>query len=628
MSAARHYCTYFDTGYLAQGLALWASLSRHDADAVLWVLVLDAEAGAVLRSRADPRLRVVDLTTLLAADAALAALRAARPKNEFIFTLTPCWVGWLLRTRPVLGALTYLDADLFFFSDPAPLWSELGQGSVLITPHRYPPWHDDSAWYGRYNVGVIAFRQDAPALAVVDWWRARCLESCALAGDGSRYGDQKYLDEWPRRFPGVVESTHPGINAAPWNWAGQPWQLAADRVAVGGRPLIVFHFAQFRRVHGPWFDSGQLEYGIMPLRLRSRLYGEYWQTLRVTEAEVRAVRPEFHLAARGWGASLGPPHLAALRLGWGQFWLKLGPWWLAGRLGLGRFSGHALGLYRRMRRGGEFRPRVLVVTPTLGNSRWLPETVASVATLPVETIHVLVAPVAAVAQLQADYPRTLVVAEPAGSGGMYAAINAGVAAVGDRWDVMTYLNDDDVLLPAFAAVAHAAAGRAGHPVIAYGGVRLIGVDDQRLGAIPISHFPSDNRALYAQRLEPVYQHGIAVNYAAWAQLGGFDPNFRFCGDSEFLARACASGVTLVCARHRAVAAFRLRPGQLTKNRPAMEAERRRVDEKLSLLCGPSSLCRAWSRWVFRFTNLPVYAERILRHGFITFDELLRRGGQS
>lgn len=629
MSASRHYCTYFDSGYLPQGLALWSSLSRHDAAAVLWVLALDVEAAAVLRGRGDSRLRVVDLVGLLAVDAGLSAVRVRRPKNEFIFTLTPCWMQWLLRTRPEIDTLAYVDADLFFFADPEPIWRELGAGSVLITPHRYPPWHDDSAWYGRYNVGVIVLRQDATARMVVEWWRARCLESCALAADGTHYGDQKYLDEWPRRFPGVVESAHPGVNAAPWNWAGQRWRLDHGRILVGGQPLVVFHFAQFRRVRGPWFDSGQLEYGIMPLRLRSRLYGEYWSALVAAEAELRRARPDFRIAGRGWGASLGAPHLAALRLAWGQFWLKLGPWWIAGRLGVGRLSGHALGFYRRVRRAGDLRPRVLVVTPTLGDSRWLPETMASVAALSAsaETVHVLVTPAHAVARLKADFPRVVVVEEPAG-GGMYAAINAGVAAVRGHWDVVTYLNDDDILLPRFAVVARAATSHGGRPALAYGGVRLIGADDQRLGAIPISHFPSQNRALYAQRLEPVYQHGIAVNRAAWERLQGFDAAFRLCGDSEFLARACVSGLHLVCASHRAVAAFRLRAGQLTKSRPAMEAERRRVDEKLALLAGPSSLARAWARGVFRVTNLPIYAERILRHGFLSFDELLRRGGQS
>ena len=269
--------------------------------------------------------------------------------------------------------------------------------------------------------------------------------------------------------------------------------------------------------------------------------------------------------------------------------------------------------------------RLLVITPTLGSSPWLAETVASVAAQPMDCTHVLVAPAAAGAELREKFPRATVVAES--PGGMYAAINAGAAAASD-WDLLSYINDDDLLLPLFARVVQVAAAAGDRPLITYGGVRLIDARGRRLGDIPIACFPSQHRALYAQRLEPVFQHGTVVTRAAWVQLGGFDATLRFCGDSEFLARACVSGVPAVCATRGAVAAFRLRAGQLTKDRAAMEAERARVDVKLGLLAPRQTLRHRWARCVFRVTNLPIYAERVARFGFVTFDELIARTGAS
>jgi hypothetical protein len=345
-----HYCTYFDRGYLAQGLALWASLARHEAGAQLTVLALDDFTAEFLTARTEPRLRVLTRQDLLAADGDLAAVEATRPREEFIFALTPCLVRYLWSTRPEIERLAYLDADLHFLAAPTPVWSALGGHSVLIVPHRYPPWHNDSARYGRYNVGVVAFQRDASAAACVTWWRAQCLASTALAADGGRFGDQKYLDEWPGRFSGVVESTHPGVNVAPWNWARHRFDLHAGGVQVDGEPLVAFHFAQFKRISTWWFDSGQLEYGVMPGRLRAAIYGPYWRALQEAETEVRRLRPEYGLPRRGWVASLGGWRLACLRLFWGQFWLRLGPRWFAGRLGLGRWSGHAMAAYRRWQR--------------------------------------------------------------------------------------------------------------------------------------------------------------------------------------------------------------------------------------------------------------------------------------
>jgi hypothetical protein len=263
---------------------------------------------------------------------------------------------------------------------------------------------------------------------------------------------------------------------------------------------------------------------------------------------------------------------------------------------------------------------ILVITPTLAESRWLAETVASVAALPVGCRHLLVAPAARVAELAARFPRVSVVPEP--GGGMYAAINTGLAATPD-WEAFTYINDDDLLLPAFAGAVAALAGRTGEPLFAYGRVRLVNGEGRRLGAIPVSPLPRLNRDLYAQRLEPVYQHGTLVSRTAWEHHGGFDPSYRFTGDSEYLARLCVRGVPAVRVGGE-VAAFRLRPGQLTKNRPAMSAERDRVDGQLRLIAPRLSARHHWARLILRAANLPVYAGRVARHGFVSFDELLER----
>ena len=267
---------------------------------------------------------------------------------------------------------------------------------------------------------------------------------------------------------------------------------------------------------------------------------------------------------------------------------------------------------------------VLIITPTLGASQWLAETVASVAAQGAR--QVLVAPAQRVDELRERFSGVEVIAEPAG-GGMYGAINTGAGAAGCEWSAVGYLNDDDVLLPEFARVVRAMAEARGGERVAYGRVRLIDGGGRRLGAIPVSPDPAWNRALYAERLEPVYQHGTLFTRAAWARLNGCDANLRYCGDSDLLARACLAKIPFVRVGGE-VAAFRLRPGQLTKNRPAMIAERALVDARLGLLDGVDAKERRQARRRFRWANAAVYAERIARHGFVSFDQLLTRGGQS
>ena len=204
-----HTCTYFDRGFLLQGLALWRSLAAHDPAAVLWVLALDDFTAEFLRVLGESRLRVVPLAQLEAADADLASVRVNRTRVEYYFTLSPCWPIWLLTTHPEIERVTYLDADLFFFASPAPIFAAMdaARASVLVTRHRFPSWLQHYERHGKFNVGVLVFRNDAIGRACLDDWRARCLAWCYDRVELDRYADQKYLDAWPHRVGGALLGT-------------------------------------------------------------------------------------------------------------------------------------------------------------------------------------------------------------------------------------------------------------------------------------------------------------------------------------------------------------------------------------------------------------------------------------
>jgi len=348
----QHYCTYFDRGFLPQGVALWRSLQQYEPDAVLWVLALDDDTARILRSIGGPSLRVTPLKELETADPPLTGVKAGRTRVEYYFTLSPCWPRHVLRAHPEIDRLTYLDADLFFFGSPQPVFDAMGTGSVLFTAHRFP--EQLKAHYelhGIFNVGVLSWRRDASGLACLDWWRERCLEWCHERLEPGRYADQKYLDEWPRRFTGVVECRHPGVNLAPWNWMNHQYEFAEARCRVDDEPLVVFHFARLRPIFGTWWwQSGQLDYGVMPARLRNAIYGPYWRSLEAAAGEIRRVAP-------GWT----PSHRAArfdrafwralpLRLLFGSDWWRIGDHFVSARLGFGRYSGRILARLRKASR--------------------------------------------------------------------------------------------------------------------------------------------------------------------------------------------------------------------------------------------------------------------------------------
>jgi hypothetical protein len=191
-------------------------------------------------------------------------------------------VAHLLAAHRDIAALTYLDADLYFVGDPAPLFDEVAGHSIAIVPHRYPArLAHMTAAFGTFNVGWIWFRRDEQSLACLAWWRERCIEWCYDRVEDGKYADQRYLDEWPQRFSGVRLIQHPGANLAPWNLETHHLSLVDDSVMVDGQPLLFYHFHRLRQIR-PWLYAPRLTDFLVPPNalVRQHIYVPYLRALR------------------------------------------------------------------------------------------------------------------------------------------------------------------------------------------------------------------------------------------------------------------------------------------------------------------------------------------------------------
>ncbi|HVK04964.1 MAG TPA: hypothetical protein VM490_15915 [Armatimonadaceae bacterium] len=292
-----HFCTYFDRGYLSKGLALHRSLLRHCPSFVLWALCLDDETHDVLTRLALPSVRPIALSELLDADPELRAVASERERVDFYFTCSPVLPLRLLEGLAGCDApdrITYLDADLFFFADPKPLFDEIGDHSVAIVEHRFSASNLFRLREGRFNVGWLTFRRDENALECLRWWREKCLEWCSGKSDGDRYADQKYLDEFPARFRGVRVLEHVGANVAPWNVGNyRVWRQPGEGggVRVDESPLIFFHFSGLRSRPLRLYDLNLCHFKVRAGReIVQHIYRPYIRTLQQVEEETAPLR--------------------------------------------------------------------------------------------------------------------------------------------------------------------------------------------------------------------------------------------------------------------------------------------------------------------------------------------------
>ena len=135
----RCYCTYFDHNYLPRGLALHESMLRYCGEFQLWVLCLSDLAFDVMTRLSLPSVRLIRLADFESGDEPLLKAKQDRSIYEYYFTCTPSLPLYVLRHCPEADLVTYIDCDMFFYSDPQTVFDEIAGHSIVIIEHRFPP---------------------------------------------------------------------------------------------------------------------------------------------------------------------------------------------------------------------------------------------------------------------------------------------------------------------------------------------------------------------------------------------------------------------------------------------------------------------------------------------------------
>jgi hypothetical protein len=285
-----YYVTLFDSNYLTRGLVMYRSLLRHAGEFHLWIICFDDLAHQLLQQL---NLEKVTLVSLLEfEDSELLKIKPQRTQREYCWTCTPSTLLYVLNTEPHVDTITYLDADLMFFSSPEPIFTEAKNASILLTEHRYLPEYDQSATSGIYNVQFMMFRRNIEGLNALKWWRDRCIEWCYARCENGKFGDQKYLDDWKERFPGVHIVEHLGSGLAPWNAAQYNLTKKGENIFVEEYPLIFYHFHALK-IHP--FKIGYLSNYPLKPELCEWVYYPYYQQLNQSYQEIQNLTPGFKL---------------------------------------------------------------------------------------------------------------------------------------------------------------------------------------------------------------------------------------------------------------------------------------------------------------------------------------------
>jgi hypothetical protein len=291
------FCTLFDSVYLSKGLAMYESLRTHIVKFHLFIFAFDSKSDQILKRLELQNVTVISLDEF--ETPWLREVKKSRSKAEYCWTCTPSIISYVLNKYDY-SRCTYLDADLLFYSDPSVLIEEMvsNQKNVLITEHRFSPLAKfyEQKRAGRFCVQFITFSNEADSIEILERWRLQCMDWCYARYEEGRFGDQKYLDEWPVMYRNIHILNHDGGGVAPWNLQNYNFVPKGNNIIGTVKKtgtvfhVVFFHFQYVKYLKPGFFDIG---WYYIPLSVKRLFYLTYLKKILDIEERIVTMDPEF-----------------------------------------------------------------------------------------------------------------------------------------------------------------------------------------------------------------------------------------------------------------------------------------------------------------------------------------------
>jgi hypothetical protein len=242
--------TVCSNNYLAEALTLGDSLAANGFPAGNYrIFLADERTGEI--DYAGLRYRVTKVNDNMVPG--FSRLTQYYDIIELCTSVKPSLFKYLLRENRSEQVFSYFDPDLYFFGNAERISAELGEASILLTPHvtrpvalQKQPFENVFLNFGIYNLGFLTLRADDNARQMLDWWEERTLNLGVIDVQNGYFVDQLWMNLAPLFFSGVKVSPHLGFNAAHWNLNERTIKGVNGRYTVNNCfDLLFFHFSSF-----------------------------------------------------------------------------------------------------------------------------------------------------------------------------------------------------------------------------------------------------------------------------------------------------------------------------------------------------------------------------------------------
>ena len=133
---------------------MYRSLEKQSKDFHLYIFAFDDDSYSILIQLDLASATIISLKDFESQK--LLSVKGSRTQAEYCWTSTPSTILYCIENYH-LDHCTYLDADLYFYSDPLEIIKKAGDHSVIITPHHYTKKYDQTLLSGKYCVQFMFF---------------------------------------------------------------------------------------------------------------------------------------------------------------------------------------------------------------------------------------------------------------------------------------------------------------------------------------------------------------------------------------------------------------------------------------------------------------------------------------
>ena len=220
------------------------SLNKYCKNSEIFVLCMDNKTYEILEIFGIENVNCIRLNQIENKD--LLNAKSTRSIAEYCWTLASFFTLYIIEKYKNIELITYLDADIMFYSNLNPIFEEIGDSSIAIIEHRFAEPFKSLEVNGRFCVEWNTFRRDEEGMKCLKKWTNQCLEWCYYKLEDGKMGDQKFLDEWPKLYKSCHIINETGAGIAPWNYSKYNISQKGNMIKINNENLIFYHFHQFK----------------------------------------------------------------------------------------------------------------------------------------------------------------------------------------------------------------------------------------------------------------------------------------------------------------------------------------------------------------------------------------------